>query len=229
MGKALRQQSVERRLRPRLENGDQLEADDFLDLYEALPTVRKAELIEREVHVPSPVGIDTHGEPQFLLMAWLGNYAAFTPGVRGADNTTVRLSPESVPQPDALLFLPGPGGEGRVGEDGYLVGAPEFVAEIASSRVSIDVGRKKKMYQKHRVPEYLVWRVEDEAIDWFQLRRTGYALLRENKGILKSEVFPGLWLNVPAMLKGDLKTVFETLQQGIATADHAEFVRRLKR
>jgi Uma2 family endonuclease len=226
---AIRQTSAERRTRllP-LENGDRLDAEEFLLRYEAMPEVKKAELVEEEVHMPSPVRADTHGEPHFDLMGWLYNYKMFTPGVRGGDNITVRLGRRDVLQPDALLYVPAEsGGQARVGEDGYLAGAPELIAEVASSSVSIDLGRKLEAYRRHGVQEYLVWRVNDEAIDWNRLRGDAYVPLPVEAGVIKSEVFPGLWLNVSAMLVGDLKAVFATLQQGVATAEHAAFVRRL--
>lgn len=228
MATALRQTSAERRSGPPLENGDQMDAEEFLRRYTEMVEVKKAELVEGIVNMPSPVRADSHGEPHFDLMQWLGSYKMFTPGVRGVDNATVRLDRRNVPQPDALLYIPHEcGGQSRLGEEGYLSGAPEFVAEIASSSVSIDLGRKLEVYRRHSVQEYLVWRVHDEVIDWFRLRGDAYAPLSTEDGIVRSEVFPGLWLNVRAMLSGDLKAVFETLQRGVGTAEHAEFVRRL--
>jgi hypothetical protein len=40
---------------PPLENGDHLTRDEFERRYEAMPELKKAELIEGEVHMPSPV------------------------------------------------------------------------------------------------------------------------------------------------------------------------------
>jgi hypothetical protein len=45
--------------------------------------------------------------------------------------------------------------------------------------------------------------------------------------ILRSEAFPGLWLNAPAMLEGKLDIVLATLQQGLASPEHKEFVTQL--
>jgi hypothetical protein len=47
-------------------------------------------------------------------------------------------------------------------------------------------------------------------------------------GIYRSEVFPGLWVDTAALLRGDLAAVLAVLQRGIATAEHAAFVARLQ-
>src|SRR5271163_1186286 len=85
-----------------LENGDCLGADEFMRRYEAMPDVKKAELIEGTVYMSSPVSA-AHGDPDFLMQTWLGYYAGRTPGTRGSSNVTVRLGPENVPQPDVSL------------------------------------------------------------------------------------------------------------------------------
>jgi hypothetical protein len=43
-----------------------------------------------------------------------------------------------------------------------------------------------------------------------------------------SRVFPGLWFDLPALLRGDMATALAALQRGIAAADHAAFVIRLR-
>jgi Uma2 family endonuclease len=132
-----------------------------------------------------------------------------------------------MPQPELLMFIEG--GKAQTSSDDYVEGGPEFVAEVASSTKSIDLGQKYRLYQDNQVQEYLVWRVDDQAIDWFVLRQGQFARLAPNaNGIYHSEVFPGLWLNVPALLRGDMPDVFQVLQQGIATPEHAAFVARLR-
>jgi hypothetical protein len=48
-------------------------------------------------------------------------------------------------------------------------------------------------------------------------------------GILRSTVFPGLWLDPNALVRGEKATVQEVLQQGLNSAEHADFVARLER
>ena len=214
---------------PPLENGDRLSRTDFERRYEAMPKLKKAELIEGVVYMPSPVRLNRHGRPQRHISNWLGHYEAATPGVDGADNSTVRLDLDNEPQPDALLFIdPARGGQARISADDYLEGAPELVAEVASSSASYDLHVKLHVYRRSGVREYLVWRVLDGQIDWFVLREGQYeALAPGSDGILKSTIFPGLWLDPSALLRGDLARVLVVLDQGVHSAEHAEFVARL--
>jgi hypothetical protein len=116
----------------------------------------------------------------------------------------------------------------RLGPDGYLEGSPEFIAEVAASSVGKDLGPKLKSYARNGVSEYLVWRTEDEAIDWFTLQAGDYvSMLPDSAGIIRSRVFPGLWLDVPAMLDRDAPRVLAALSQGLASGEHAEFVAKL--
>ncbi|WP_435007652.1 Uma2 family endonuclease [Tundrisphaera lichenicola] len=231
---------------PPLRNGDHLSADEFLRRYEAMPDLKKAELIDGRVYIPSVdaylsarshssmsslVSFENHSAPHFDLITWLGIYRASTIGVRGGDNGTVRLEPRSVPQPDAfLLILPDLGGRTALGEDGYIQGAPELVAEVSFSSVSYDLHEKLDAYQRSGTLEYVVWRVEEGKIDWFVAREGRFERLNPGPdGLLKSEVFPGLWLDVEALIRGDLSAVFGAVQRGLATVEHADFVGRLRR
>ncbi len=212
-----------------LENGDRLTRAEFERRYETMPHLKKAELIEGVVYVPSPVRYTQHGAPHSHIVTWLGTYAAATPGVGGADNTTVRLDLDNEPQPDALLIvLPEHGGQSRIDEDGYIAGAPEFVAEVTASSASYDLHAKLNAYRRNGVHEYLVWRVLEQAIDWFVLRDGQYERQSPGgDGFLRSAVFPGLWLDPAALVRGDLATVLAVVQQGMASPEHAALLTRL--
>lgn len=152
-----------------------------------------------------------------------------TPGVQGAAHATLRLDRENRPQPDGVLrILSCHGGQSRTSDDGYVVGAPELAAEIAASSVSYDLHDKLDSYRRHGVREYVVWRVEERALDWFVLRDGQFQLLPVGPdGLHHSEVFPGLWLDAPALLRGDLARVLQVVQDGIRAPEHAIFVNRL--
>jgi Uma2 family endonuclease len=214
---------------PPLENGDRLTRDEFERRYEAMPHLKKAELIEGVVYVPSPVRYRHHGAPHAHLISWLGQYAAGTPGVEVSDNSTVRLDLDNEPQPDALLLIdPTCGGQARFSADDYIEGSPELVAEVASSSVSYDLHAKLHVYRRNGVREYLVWRVLEQAIDCFVLRAGQYERLPvEANGWLRSTVFPGLWLDPAALVRGELATVLAIVQQGLGSPEHATFVARL--
>jgi Uma2 family endonuclease len=215
---------------PPLENGDHLSRAEFERRYDAMPHLKKAELIEGVVYVPSPVRHPQHGEPHAHVITWLGVYKAATPGTGVGDNSTARLDLENEPQPDALLLIkPAWGGRSRLTPDGFIEGAPELVSEVAASSVSYDLHNKLKVYQRNGVQEYIVWRVEDRAIDWFALRDSRYELLTADpQGIIRSQVFPGLWLDWAALVNDDLGAVLVVLQRGLTSPEHAAFVARLK-
>ena len=213
---------------PPLENGDRLTRAEFERRYEAMPRLKKAELIEGVVYVGAPVRYTQHGQPNFMIDGWLAMYCAGTPGTGGAHNSTVRLDLDNEPQPDVLLRLER-GGSSRIGPDGYVEGAPELAVEVAASSASYDLHDKLRAYRRNGVREYLVWRVLDGELDWLVLREGSYArLMPDEAGVLRSEVFPGLWLDAPALLAGDLAAVLATLHQGLAAPEHAELVERLR-
>jgi Uma2 family endonuclease len=213
---------------PLLCAGDRLTRAEFERRYAAMPDVKKAELIEGKVYMPSPVS-RKHSSPHFYLITWLGTYSIATPGVEGADNGTVRLDWDNEPQPDIYLRIaPQLGGQSR--DDGeYVGGAPELIAEIAVSSESYDLHDKFHAYQRNGVQEYIIWRVREAAIDWFVLREGQFKPLPlTNAGHYHSEVFPGLWLDPAALLRGDFAQAAAVLQSGIASGEHANFVAKLQ-
>ncbi len=220
----------ERLTLPPLENGDTLTWPEFERRYDAMPELKRAELLRGVVYVASPTSYALHGDQHLDMATWLGFYKLSTPGVGGADNATDRLDERNAPQPDLLLrIVEACGGRTRLDRKGYLHGGPELVAEAASSSASYDLGIKKDVYLEHGVAEYVVWRVFDKAIDWFVLDEREYRPLEPAGGLLRSRVFPGLWLDGKAMLKADGKRVMEVLGQGLASPEHAAFVEELAR
>jgi Uma2 family endonuclease len=215
---------------PPLRAGDRLTRDEFERRYDAMPDLKKAELLEGVVHMPSPVRFDQHGSPHADLIGCLVFYRMNTPGVRVGDNSSIRLDLEDEPQPDALMIVePSHGGQARIDADGYLEGGPELVAEVAASNVRMALNTKLQIYQRNNVREYIVWRVEDRAIDWFVLSHNQYEpLALTSNGLLQSEHFPGLWLDPVALLAFDLARVFQVLQQGMASPEHVAFVAQLR-
>ncbi|HZN34148.1 MAG TPA: Uma2 family endonuclease [Pirellulaceae bacterium] len=213
---------------PPLVAGDHLTRAEFERRYRAMPHLKKAELIEGIVYMPSPVSHDDHGAPHFDLITWAGIYRAFTPGVQGGDNSTLHLDLDNEAQPDAhLRILPECGGQSRT-VGGYVERAPELVAEVSASSASYDLHEKLKAYRRNGVREYVVWRVWDKSIDWFALRAGQFEPLPPDAaGIFRSECFPGLWLDAAALLRGDLARVVQVVQQGVATPEHSAFVARL--
>lgn len=214
---------------PPLLPGDFLTRAEFERRYQAHPEIKKAELIEGIVYMPSPVSAGRHGDPHFNLITWLGVYGATVPGLHGSDNATLRLDNLNEPQPDALLRLDtAHGGRARLDEEGYLEGPVELILEIAASSASYDMNQKKAVYARHGIQEYLVVLTHEQRVVWFILRDGAYVELAPGEdGILRSEIFPGLWLQPAALWDNDMASLLRTVQQGIASPAHRAFLQTL--
>ncbi|MEL6441091.1 MAG: Uma2 family endonuclease [Cyanobacteria bacterium J06621_8] len=224
----LRLREVSGQLLP-LESGDRLSRQEFERRYLAAPHIKKAELIEGIVYVASPLRFQQHAEPHSRLHGWLWTYQISTPGLRIGIEPMIRLDPDNEPQPDAVLLIDKTlGGRSRLGDDGYLEGAPELVAEIAASGAAYDLYDKKTAYRRNEIQEYIVWQVLEQKLDWFILREGRYeSLMADSGGIIRSEVFPGVWLDASALLAGDMTRVLSVLQEGLDSPQHATFVNQL--
>jgi Uma2 family endonuclease len=211
---------------PLLEPGDRLSRHEFERCFDRMPQLKKAELIEGIVYMPSPVRVKGHSRPHSFLAVWLGHYAVETPGVEILDNATVRLDLDNEPQPDsALIKTPANGGRTRISDDDYLEGPPELVAEIVGSSRAYDLHQKKAVYRRHGVLEYLVWITGENRLLWWQLQQDEYReIAASDEGRIKSGIFPGLWLDSPALLRGDMKAVLEVLRRGMENSEYQTFV-----
>jgi len=201
---------------PPLENGDRLNRYEFERRYSQTP-LKKAELIEGVVYITTTVRFRSHAVPHANLSGWLSHYKIATPHLELGNNPTVRLDGDNTPQPDiVLLIAENANGQARISEDDYIEGAPELVAEIAASSVSIDLHAKKQAYRRNGVKEYIVWQVYDQKIDWFYLQEGEYiALPPDDNNIIRSRTFGGLWLAPGDLLAGNMTQVLAVLQQGL--------------
>lgn len=213
---------------PPLEPGDRLTAHEFERRYAAMPHVKKAELIEGVVYMSSPVRV-SHSVSHGIIMGWLSQYVASTPGLQLADNATLRLDPDNVVQPDALLRLDAArGGRSRISSDDYFEGTPELIVEVATSSAAYDLHEKRRIYRRNGVQEYLVWQVLEGRLDWWELVAGEYvAIAVDADDLLRSRVFPGLWLDPQAILAGNLSGVLARLNDGLASSEHEQFVQHL--
>ena len=191
----------------RLEAGDVMTRAEFHRRYAQHPEIRSAELIEGVVYVAGRVSARDHGEQHAAMAGWVGGYGATHTEAHAASRATVILDQANEVQPDIVLIREA-GGSSRITPDGYIQGPPELVVEIAASSTSQDLHQKKNAYRRNGVQEYIVWRVLDGAIDWFALRDGQYVAHAPNaSGVIESAVFPGLRLDVAAMLAGDISKV----------------------
>jgi Uma2 family endonuclease len=212
---------------PPLEPGDHLDQKTFHARYEAMPEDVRAELIGGVVYMPSPLK-RPHSRTHIRLLQWLVAYEDATPGTETHDNASAILGADSEPQPDACLLIL-PTGRGQTREvDNYIVGPPELIVEVASSTEAIDLYEKKTDYERAGVKEYLVVALRQAKVFWFISRQGQFEELAPGPdGILRSQVFPGLWLDPAALLRLDSARLLEVLRQGLATPEHAAWVAQL--
>ncbi len=190
-----------------------MRAAEFDRRYALRPDITKAELVQGVVYVASPVRIEEHAEPDFLMATWLGHYALTHTGVRGGSNGTVRLSDDDRVQPDQMLWKAG-SGRAVVAEDSYMDGAPELVVEVAASSASYDLHAKLESYERAGVQEYIVWVTEDEQLLWFEWVDGRFQELPAgNDGWTESRVFPGLRLHAGRLLEGDFSVLLPGASQ----------------
>ena len=223
MATEIQEPLMRRRPPAELHSGDRMTQSEFHAVYEQTPEKFKAELIAGRVYVSSPLKAD-HGENTSPINAVLLLYEANTPGVRVLENATIILSEEDEVQPDVFLrILPEHRGNSSLSDKGYIHGPPELVVEVAYSSRSIDLNDKRTQYATHGVLEYLVLNLRDERLHWFDLK-ANQELQPDADGVCRIHTFPGLWINSAALVNRDLRPLLKTLEEGLASSEHAAFV-----
>jgi Uma2 family endonuclease len=212
---------------PLLVNGERMKQPEFHRRYEACPAKERWELIGGIVYMTSPLSL-THSDYDDEVGYVLGTYRRATPGTQVTHNATAILGEESEPQPDlGLRILPEYGGQSRTTLHDYVEGAPELLVEVAHSSRALAMHDKRDDYQRAGVLEYLVICWEEQEVHWFHFPSDGM-IRPDRQGISRSRVFPGLWVDVAALLNLDSARLMEVLQEGLASRAHATFVKRLQ-
>jgi len=211
---------------PPLEAGDHLTRAEFERRYEAMPRVKKAELIEGVVHMPSPVRWSNHGEKHASLVVWLGYYRAAVPGVRVADNASVGLDDENAVQPDVTMMLEGRhGGRATITPADYVEGSPELVAEVAASSASVDTHEKLAA-----TGAMVSWNTSSGASStasstgWPCGMANMWHYRRTPREFVEASCSPAFGLTRRRCCAATLARVLDVLRQGMASAEHAAFV-----
>lgn len=212
---------------PELVAGDFLSRREFLRRWEAMPHVKRAELIRGVVYMPSPLSWE-HGSADNEVSTWIGVYKAATPGCQALSNATWLMTHDSSPQPDtSLRILPAYGGQSS-NKGNFARGAPEFVGEVCLSSAAYDLHQKLSLYEEAGVREYVAILLHEGEVRWHRRKGKRFVVVPlPRDGIYRSTVFPGLWLDAAALLGGDLAHVLAVLNNGINSPEHQAFVERL--
>lgn len=213
---------------PPFENGERMDQKTFHALYLQTPPGFKAELIGGVVHMASPVS-GFHSVPNSVTGTWLGVYAAETLGTQSCTDSSAILSEESEPQPDQCLRITEQaGGRSRWNEQRYLIGAPELAIEVANSTAVIDLNEKLRDYERYGVREYLVVVMRERQVRWFVRRKDRFTAMKPDAdGVLKSKVFPGLWLDTAGAFDETAARLLATLRKGLTSPEYAKFAAKL--
>lgn len=212
---------------PPLHPGDHLSETEFQRRYEAHLGPERFELIEGIVYMMAPMR-HPHGRFDRLLSVVFSEYEDETPGVETAGGITVLLGARNVPEPDGVMYiLPEFGGQASISENQYFDGAPEMVLEIAHSTVAIDLHDKRRAYKRAGVLEYMVVCIEEREVVFFDLP-LGKRIDPDSRGVLKSQVFPGFWLDTKALFARQMRGLKAKVREGLRSPEHAAFVKKLR-
>ena len=214
---------------PPLAEGERLSADEFRRRYWDVPETFWAELVDGVVYLDRNDGRYKAGHARLMLVGWLGHYQIFTPGLESAARVSHRLDPTTEVQPVAFLDLPASlGGRSFWDDERCLADAPALVAETCPDANDLTLNGKLRAYERAGVRELIVWRTLDHEIDWFDLRQGAFIRRSPDPhGLIRSRVFPGLWLDPAKLLGDDGAGLLATMQAGHACPEHAAFVAKL--
>lgn len=203
---------------PPLESGDVLDGDEYWRRCSVMPEKLKAERINGRVYIMAPRCAVHHANPHALLSAWLFNYAMNFPSLVVSDNATIRLNADNDPQPDLCLVCTG--GQTRFDDEGYIIGPPEMIVEIAGSSASYDFGEKRDVFEAAGVGEYIVFSPIEGRIAWWWRDGRHFVDLESVEidgvgAVYQSVRFPGLWLDVKSLRSADSRKLIESLRRGV--------------
>ena len=104
---------------------------------------------------------------------------------------------------------------------------PQIIYFFANSKRDLALHGKRDDYQRTGVVEYLVVCMEERELHWYHFP-SGKTIHPNREGIVRSRVFSGLWLDAAALLRLDSARLLEVIEQGLASREHAAFVKRLQ-
>ena len=170
----------------------------------------KGDLIEGVIYMASPDNTDAN-----RLFTWLlGLLSFFLHIKKGGEvfgsRVAFRLDGANGPEPDigyvkrARLHLV---------KRGYVAGRPDAAMEIVSPEsVDRDYIKKRRQFEKARVPEYWIIDEIEKKITLLRLGKDGtYKEVLPRKGVLRSKVIKGFWLNETWLRRKFLPDPLKTL------------------
>lgn len=103
-------------------------------------------------------------------------------------------------------------------------GLPELLVEVTGSVRTKVFRRRLDAYDRAGVREFLVATADPRDLALYA--RQGNCLEQvslSGDGLLRSAVFPGLWLDAAALFADDLNEIIASLDRGLSSVEHADF------
>jgi Uma2 family endonuclease len=155
---------------------------------------QKADLIDGVIYMASPANTDANDLFCWLLTIMNVYAEEKRLGHFFGSRVACRLDDHNAPEPD-ILFVREEHSD-RIHRGG-VEGAPDLVIEIVSpDSVERDYEKKRKQYQRFKVPEY--WIIDEKEKSVLLLRRNRHGRYQEippRRGIFRSEGLTGFWLD----------------------------------
>jgi hypothetical protein len=211
-------------------HGERLSRSEFERRYEAHPEIFRAELLEGVVFIHPGRRTLAHGCVVADVVGWVVSYTGFTAGCDAGLRASTRVGTDSEVQPDVSAGILGSCGGRLCGpEDDYRPEPAEMLIEVVDRFDHPTLPAKQRLYAVAGVREFMIVTYPDRAIEWLVLDGGEYRpLARDAAGLIRSEVFPGLWLDVPAFVRNDMLHVIAVLQRGRQSPEYFRFVADLQ-
>lgn len=114
--------------------------------------------------------------------------------------------------------------------DDRMSGPADLMVEVANSSRAIDLGTKKRDYERAGVREYVVVLARERSAVWFRRTNDGFVELAPgDDGVFRSASFPGLWLDPRGLFSPSRRKMVSAVRTGLATPEHAAFVAALRK
>lgn len=165
------------------------------------------------------------------FLSCVNHYRMYTPGlyvcvsVPVQLNKTTRLTPGFVAQVNSGKFK-----QCDPGDYEYFSGPPNFVFDVFKDNQRQEYEKRKTLFERSGVIEYVVWFASDKMPIWNRLHKGAYLEISEDEeGLIKSSALPGMWFPIDALAERDWRTIMAKISWGITRRGHRDFMKTIWR
>jgi Uma2 family endonuclease len=188
--------------------------DDFCAL---VRDGQKADLIDGVIYMASPENTEANDLEGWLLIVMRSFVRRKNLGKVYVSRVAYRLDKKNAPEPD--IGFVHKANLHRI-KRGGIEGPPDLAVEIVSPEsVERDYDKKRRQYEHFGVPEYWIIDQEQRKVTVFRLGARGkYREVRPRKGLYRSEVLTGFWLDARWLWQNPLPDELETVNRLLVDA-----------